>query len=78
MRRQELELGKSFDLTTTDWLALNAVAALAERRMDPKSPACQASVRLGLPATFLYRSASEQSRLLRQVGFNAETALEAA
>lgn len=76
--RQQLELGKSFDLTTTDWLALKAVAALAERRMDPKSPACQASIRLGLPANFLYRGASEQARLLRQAGLSAETALQAA
>lgn len=67
--RNKLELGKAFDLTTTDWFALKAIAALAERRMDAKSPPCQASVRLGLPADFLYRSQAEQTRLLKAAGF---------
>jgi uncharacterized protein (DUF2236 family) len=66
--RRKLQLGKVYNLTTADWLALRIAGALADRRVDPKSPACQASVRLGLPANFLYRSANEQARLLREAG----------
>ena len=75
--REKLALGREYDLTTADWLALKLVARLAERRMDPKSPGCQASVRLGLPRDFLYRSASEQARLLREAGL-ADTSSAAA
>jgi uncharacterized protein (DUF2236 family) len=75
--REKLALGLEYDLTTADWLALKFVARLAERRMDPKSPGCQASVRLGLPRDFLYRSASEQARLLREAGI-ADSASAAA
>jgi len=75
--REKLALGREYDLTTADWLALKLVARLAERRMDPKSPGCQASVRLGLPRDFLYRSASEQARLLREAGL-ADTSSVAA
>lgn len=66
--REKLALGREYDLTTADWLALKLVARLAERRVDPKSPGCQAAVRLGLPRDFLYRSPSEQARLLREAG----------
>jgi len=76
--RRKLELGKAFDLTTADWLALKAVAAIAERRMDPKSPPCQASVRLSLPADFLYRRQAEQARLLKEAGMSEEKIPEAA
>ncbi len=75
--REKLALGREYDLTTADWLALKLVARLAERRMDPRSPGCQASVRLGLPRDFLYRSASEQARLLRETGL-ADTSSVAA
>jgi uncharacterized protein (DUF2236 family) len=68
--REKLELGREYDLSTPDWLALKLVARLAERRMDPRSPGCQASVRLGLPRDFLYRSESEQARLLREAGLS--------
>jgi uncharacterized protein (DUF2236 family) len=67
--RDKLKLGKEYDLTTFDWLSLRAVGAIAERKGDPNSPACQSSVRLGLPANFLYRSQAEQARLLRSAGF---------
>jgi uncharacterized protein (DUF2236 family) len=64
--RDKLALGKAYDLTTADWLALRVAGALTDRRADPKSPACQSSVRLGLPYDFLYRSASDQARLLEK------------
>jgi uncharacterized protein (DUF2236 family) len=75
--RRKLDLGKAYDLTTTDWLALRVAGAVADRRADPNSPACQASVRLGLPSNFLYRSAAEQARLLRATGL-AEKSVAAA
>ncbi|MBP6013661.1 MAG: DUF2236 domain-containing protein [Alphaproteobacteria bacterium] len=65
--REKLALGRDFDLTTADWLALKAAGTLAEVRVDPNSPACQASLRLGLPKDFLYRSAAIQKHLLQQV-----------
>ena len=66
--RDRLRLGKAYDLTGADRIALKLAGALAERRMDPASPPCQASVRLGLPADFLYRSRADQSRLLERAG----------
>lgn len=62
--RRKLELGREYDLTLLDQLALKAAGKLAERTPIKGSPPCQASVRLGLPADFLYRSRAEQARLL--------------
>lgn len=76
--RHKLKLGKEYDLTTFDWLALKAGGALADRRADPKSPPCQASVRLGLPYDFLYRNAAEQARLLQAAGLAEDTIADAA
>lgn len=66
--RERLELGREFDLGLRDRIAVRLVAQLAERRHDPASPPAQASVRLGLPSDFLYRSADEQARLLAAIG----------
>jgi uncharacterized protein (DUF2236 family) len=66
--RARLALGEAYDLTTADKVALRVLAALAERTADPRSPACRASVRLGLPADFLYRKPPDQARLLRRAG----------
>jgi uncharacterized protein (DUF2236 family) len=62
--REALALGSEYDLTTFDRLALKAAGKLAERIPVRTSPPCQASVRLGLPHDFLYRSRAEQKRLL--------------
>jgi uncharacterized protein (DUF2236 family) len=70
--RQKLALGKAFDLTLFDRLALRAAGMLAERKMDPKSAPCQASLRLGLPVDFLYRRPAEQRRLLAQLALAGE------
>jgi uncharacterized protein (DUF2236 family) len=66
--RRKLALGSEYTLSTADWLALKAAGTLAEIKLDPMSPACQASQRLGLPKDFLYRSQATQARLLRQAG----------
>ena len=76
--RGRLRLGAAYDLTAADRIALKLAAALAERRMDPASPPCQASVRLGLPADFLYRPRAEQGRLLERAGLAAPAAARAA
>ena len=69
--RERLELGREFDLSFTDRAAVKLLARLAERKHDPGSPPAQASVRLGLPSDFLYRSAAEQLRLLGGLGMAA-------
>lgn len=62
--REKLALGREYDLTTVDRLALKAAGALAEKIAVRSSPPSQASLRLRLPYDFLYRSRSEQKRLL--------------
>ena len=62
--RQKLALGREYDLTPFDRLGLKTAGKLADRIPVKGSPPCQASVRLGLPYDFLYRSRAEQKRLL--------------
>lgn len=66
--RARLGLGRNFDLRLSDRLALRLVGRMADRRVDPAAPHCQASVRLGLPHDFLYRPADEQQRMLAVLG----------
>jgi uncharacterized protein (DUF2236 family) len=73
--RRTLRLGEGYDLTVADTLALKFAGAVAERTPHRRSPACQASVRLGLPRDFLYRKPDDQSRLLVLAGsWQAEAA----
>ncbi|MBP7705059.1 MAG: DUF2236 domain-containing protein [Caulobacter sp.] len=76
--REKLQLGKEFDLTFADRLALKAAGRLAERAFRADSPPAQASTRLGLPADFLWRKPAEQQRLLREAGLAEPRAAEAA
>jgi uncharacterized protein (DUF2236 family) len=62
--RARLELGRAFDLSFRDRLAIRFMARMAETKHDPASPPAQASVRMGLPSDFLYRKPAEQARLL--------------
>lgn len=62
--RQRLDLGRRFDLTRLDRIALRFAGRLADRHVDRMAPHCKASVRLGLPYDFLFRSPAEQRRLL--------------
>jgi uncharacterized protein (DUF2236 family) len=62
--RRRLDLGARFDLTRFDRMALRLAGRLADRHIDRAAPHCQASVRLGLPHDFLFRSPAEQRRLL--------------
>ncbi len=74
MVRDRLDLGRTYDLTLTDRLALKFMGRAAERKHDPASPPAQASVRLGLPSDFLYRNRSEQKRILAMTGENRAAA----
>ena len=62
--RARLELGRSYDLTRFDRLALKVAGRLADRHVDRSAPVCQASERLGLPHDFAFRPAGEQRALL--------------
>ena len=62
--RARLDLGPKFDLTRFDRYALRLAGRLADRHVDRKAPHCKASVRMGLPHDFLFKSAAEQKRLL--------------
>jgi uncharacterized protein (DUF2236 family) len=64
--RDRLRLGRRYDLTMIDRIALKAAAYLAERKVDPATPQCQAALRLGLPVDFVYRPAVEQRRLMAE------------
>lgn len=64
--RRRLDLGPKFDLTQADRLLLRAAGKLGDRFASRTSAPCQASLRLGLPANFLYRSQAEQRRLLER------------
>ena len=63
--RDRLELGREYDLTFADRIAIKLVAKAAERKHDPASPPAKACVRMGLPSNFLYLKPAEQQRLLR-------------
>ena len=64
--RRKLALGRRFDLTGLDQMLLSSAGRLADRVADPRSPPCQASVRLGLPYNFLIRRPADQARLFEQ------------
>jgi uncharacterized protein (DUF2236 family) len=68
--RDRLCLGRAYDMTVADRVAVKLVARLAERKHDPASPPAQACVRLGLPSDFLYRSPREQAALLATAGLD--------
>ncbi len=66
--RERLQLGRSYDLKLRDRVLLRSAGAVAERTPDPRSPASQACLRLGLPSDFLYRKRLEQAQLLERAG----------
>ena len=75
--RQKLALGRDYDLTLADKVALKLMGTLADRIPVANSPPCQASERLGLPANFLYRSAAERERLLSRTALGQAQAAPA-
>ncbi len=65
--RERLELGKTYRLGRTGRLAVNAMAALADRVPDLRGPAAQSCERLGLPRNFLWLRRGRQRKLLRKL-----------
>lgn len=65
--RDRLQLGREYDLTLADRVAIKLVARAAECKHDPDSPPAKACVRMGLPSNFLYLRRTEQQRLLNSV-----------
>lgn len=72
--RERLGLGPAYDLTRADRIALRIAGQVADRVAPEDAPQRQACLRLGLPADFLYGSASTQQRLLEDAGLAAPTA----
>lgn len=62
--RQRLELGNDYALSAFGRMTVKTMAAIAERTPDLTGPAAQASERLGLPRSFLWKSPAERDRLL--------------
>lgn len=62
--RERLDLGAEYDLSPFGERMLRLAGAACERIAIPGAPPVQASVRLGLPWDFLYRSRHAQARLL--------------
>lgn len=75
--RKALKLGREWDLTAADTIALKLAGKLADRVAPPGAPHTDACLRLGLPADFLYRKPAVQQRLLDAAGL-AEPAAKAA
>lgn len=62
--RERLELGPEYDLSPIGRFTVKSMARLAERTPDLGGPAAQASERLGLPRSFLWKPPAERARLL--------------
>ncbi len=62
--RDKLGLGRSYDLSFVDRMTVTALGKYLNRKAIPGSPPCDASLRIGLPADFLYRGRRERERLL--------------
>lgn len=76
--RRALKLGRDWDLTVADSLALKLAGRLADRVAPADAPHRQACLRMGLPADFLYRKPAVQARLLREAGLDADPIMAAA
>ena len=74
--RTRLELGPEYDLSPRGERVVRFLGTLAERIPAAAGPAGQACVRLGLPATFLWKSPEKQASILQttQVGLAASPA----
>lgn len=66
--RERLEIGPEYRLRTRDSLIVHAAGAFADRIPIRKSPPVQASIRLGLPPSFLFKSRRAQARILADRG----------
>lgn len=65
--RSTLRLTEGYELRRRDELMLRTVGRILDTYAPPNAPQCQASVRMGLPASFLYRSPRKRAQLLREL-----------
>ncbi len=64
--RAKLVLGRQYDLSAVDRLVVKALGKYLNRTPVAGSPPCDASLRVGLPANFLYLSKQKQTLLLAE------------
>lgn len=62
--REKLGLGPKYDFSAIDRMVVRTLGAYLNRKPISGSPPCEASLRIGLPANFLYQSAPKRTRLL--------------
>ena len=62
--RDKLGLGPKYDLSAIDRVAVKALGRFLERMPIPGSPPCDASLRVGLPANFLFAGRRRQTELM--------------
>ncbi len=68
MVRARLQLGREWDLTRADSLALSTMGRLSDLCPDAASPAWQSAVRQGLPGDFAWASRDRQRRIMAARG----------
>ena len=64
--REKLGLGPKYDLSAIDRMVVKALGKHLNRTPIPGSPPCDASLRVGLPANFLFVDKRRQSELMAQ------------
>lgn len=62
--RQKLGLGAKYDFSVVDRMVVKTLGTYLNRKAIPGSPPCDASLRIGLPANFLYLSERKRAQLL--------------
>lgn len=62
--RARMELGREFDLTLADRIALKLAGRLADRVRGKDMPAWQAAERMGLPGNFAWLTPARQQQIL--------------
>lgn len=62
--RQKLALGPKYDFSAIDRVVVKTLGAYLNRKPMPGSPPCEASLRIGLPANFLYLGERKRAQLL--------------
>jgi uncharacterized protein (DUF2236 family) len=64
--REKLGLGPKYDLSAIDRMVVKALGKHLNRTPIPGSPPCDASLRVGLPANFLFVDKRRQAELMAQ------------
>jgi uncharacterized protein (DUF2236 family) len=64
--REKLGLGPKYNLSVVDRMTVKALGKYLNRKAIPGSPPCDASIRIGLPANFLYLSKQKREQILAE------------